>query len=72
MAIIDFKDSVGRVFFDGGLTDDGNLIRKSKTYRNIAEDVDADSLYKGLAELAKLSSFPFIGVEKVETSTVSE
>ena len=42
MATIDFKNAVGRVFFDGGLTDDGKLIRKSKTYRNIAEGVDAD------------------------------
>ena len=71
MATIDFKSAVGRVFFDGGLTDDGKLIRKSKTYRNIAEGVDADSLYKGLEELASLSSLPFIGAEKVKTSTVS-
>lgn len=72
MATIDFKSSVGRVFFDGGLTEDGNLIRKSKTYQNIAENVDADNLYKGLEALANLSSLPFIGVEKVKTSTVSE
>lgn len=71
MATIDFNHAVGRVFFDGGLTDDGKLIRKSKTYRNIAEGVDATSLYNGLEELANLSSLPFIGAEKIETSTVN-
>ena len=71
MATIDFKNAVGRVFFDGGTTDDGKLIRKSKTYRNIAAEANADSLYKGLEELAKLSSMPFIEAEKVETSGIN-
>ncbi|WP_172369180.1 DUF1659 domain-containing protein [Sporosarcina jiandibaonis] len=71
MATIEFKHAIGRVFFDGGLTDDGKLIRKSKTYSNIAEGVDANSLYNGLEELANLSSLPFIGAEKVETSAVN-
>lgn len=70
MAAIDFKNAVGRVFFDGGKTEDGKLIRKTKTYRNIAEGVGADNLYKALDELAKLSALPFIGAEKVETSSV--
>lgn len=71
MATIDFKNAVGRVIFDAGLTDEGKIIRKSKTYRNIAEDVNADDLYKGLEALASLSEFPLIGAEKVETATVS-
>lgn len=70
MATINFKSAVGRVYFDGGMTHDGKLIRKSKTYRNIAAGADADSLYKGLEELATLSSLPFIEVEKVETSGI--
>lgn len=70
MAELNFEHAVGRVFFDGGSTDDGKFIRKSKTYRNIAESVDPDSLYKGLEELANLSSLPFMGVEKIETSSV--
>ncbi len=70
MATIEFKNAEGRVFFDGGLTDDGDLIRKSKTYRNITEGVSANNLYKALEELAKLSSMPFIGAEQVKTSTV--
>ncbi|QUW22324.1 DUF1659 domain-containing protein [Sporosarcina sp. Marseille-Q4063] len=71
MATIEFKHAVGRVYFDGGMTDGGKLIRKSKTYHNIAEGVDANSLYNGLEKLASLSSLPFIGAEKVETSAVN-
>lgn len=70
MAIINFRSSVGRVFFDGGTTDDGKLISKSKTYRNIAEGVDADGLQKGLEALANLSSLPFMGAEMIKTSSV--
>lgn len=72
MATIDFKNATGRVFFDGGLTDEGKLIRKSKTYRNIAEGVEAENLYNALEELASLSALPFIGAEKVETAAVSK
>lgn len=71
MATIDFKNAVGRVYFDGGTTDEGKLIRKSKTYRNIASGANADSLYKGLTALANLSSLPLIEAQKVETSGIS-
>ncbi|WP_342508624.1 DUF1659 domain-containing protein [Sporosarcina sp. FSL K6-2383] len=70
MATIEFKNAVGRVYFDNGLTDDGKLIRKSKTYRNVAKNADADDLYNALEELAQLSALPFIGADKVETSNV--
>ena len=70
MATIEFKNAVGRVYFDGGLTDEGKLIRKSKTYRNIAENAAADNLYNALEQLAELSELPFLGAEKVETSSV--
>ena len=70
MATIEFKNAVGRVYFDGGLTDEGKLIRKSKTYRYIAENAAADNLYNALEQLAELSELPFLGAEKVETSSV--
>jgi len=72
MVTIEFQHAVGRVYFDGGLTEAGKIIRKSKTYRNIAENVAADSLYNALELLAELSELPFIGAEKVETSSVME
>ena len=64
MATIEFKNAVGRVYFDGGLTDEGKLIRKSKTYRNIAENAAADNLYNAFEQLAELSELPFLGAEK--------
>ncbi|WP_438310543.1 DUF1659 domain-containing protein [Sporosarcina sp. FA9] len=70
MATINFKNAVGRIHFDGGMTDDGKLIRKSKSYRNIGAETSATSLYKGLEELAALSSLPLIEVEKIETSGI--
>ena len=70
MVTIEFKNAVGRVYFDGGLTDDGKLIRKSKTYRNIKKNVQADNLYTALEQLAQLSDFPFTGAEIIETSSV--
>lgn len=69
-ATIDFKDAVGKVYFNAGMTEDGKLIRKAKTYRNIAKDASADNLYSALEQLAQLSEYPFIGAEKVETSFV--
>ena len=68
MVTIEFKNAVGRVYFDGGLTEDGKLIRKSKTYRNITENVGAENLHKALEQLGQLSVLPFIGADKVETS----
>ena len=50
-----FNSAVGRVYFDGGLTEDGKIIRKSKTYRNIKENAPAENLYKALEQLAQLS-----------------
>ncbi len=70
MVTSEFKNAVGRVYFDGGLTEDGKPIRKSKTYRNITENVGAENLYKALEQLGQLSALPFIGADKVETSSL--
>lgn len=70
MAAIDFKNAVARLYFDAGLTEDGKVIRKSKTYRNIAEQATPDQLHNALNELSGLCSFPVLGAEKIETSTV--
>lgn len=67
MVTFEFKNAVGRAYFDGGLTEDGKIIRKSKTYRNIAENAGAENLHKALEQLGQLSKLPFIGAEKVET-----
>ncbi|WP_339250313.1 DUF1659 domain-containing protein [Sporosarcina sp. FSL W8-0480] len=68
MASIEFRNAVGKVYFDGGITHDGKLIKKTKSYRGIAEGVTADSLYIALTQLAQLSEYPLIGAERVETA----
>lgn len=70
MAEIHFKNAVGKISFDGGMSDEGKLIRKSKTYNNVAEAATPDELYQGLSALGNLSSLPLLDVEKVETSTI--
>ena len=70
MAKIEFRNAVGKLYFDGGRTEDGKMIRKSKSYRNIAEEVTADNLYNALTQLAQLSEYPVIGAERVETSDI--
>ncbi|WP_438315652.1 DUF1659 domain-containing protein [Sporosarcina sp. FA9] len=69
-ATIQFQQAVGRVLFDGGMTEDGKMIRKSKTYRNVKENAPAENLYNALEQLAELSDIPFIEVEIVETSSL--
>ncbi len=46
------------------------MIRKSKTYRNLAEGATAENLYDALLQLAQLSDYPFIGAEIVETADI--
>ncbi|WP_252503384.1 DUF1659 domain-containing protein [Sporosarcina sp. Marseille-Q4943] len=70
MATIEFRHAVGKVYFDGGMTGDGKMIRKSKTYRNLAAGATAENLYDALSQLAQLSAYPFIGAEKVETADI--
>ncbi|QNK87496.1 DUF1659 domain-containing protein [Sporosarcina sp. resist] len=69
-ATIEFQHAAGRVFFDGGLTEDGKIIRKSKTYRYIKENAPAEDLYKALEQLGRLSTLLFIGADIVETSSL--
>lgn len=72
MATIDFKSAAGRISFQTGMTDDGKLLRKSKTYQNIAKDVEVDNFYKGLEALASLSAYTVIEIERIDTSVVRE
>ncbi|WP_342513154.1 DUF1659 domain-containing protein [Sporosarcina sp. FSL K6-1522] len=71
MATIEFKSAVGRVYFSADMTDEGKVIHKSKTYRNIAEQANPDNLYNALEQLAQLSELPFIGAEIVETANIT-
>lgn len=71
MATVDFKNAVGRVVLEVGLTEEGKSIQKSKTYRNLKEEVNAEDLYEALETLASLSQYGLMNVERVETATVN-
>jgi Protein of unknown function (DUF1659) len=67
---IEFQQAAGRVFFDGGLTEDGKIIRKAKTYRYIKENAPAENVFNALEQLGQLSTLMFIGADIVETSSL--
>ena len=67
---IEFQQAAGRVFFDGGLTEDGKIIRKAKTYRYIKENAPAENVFNALEQLGQLSTLTFIGADIVETSSL--
>lgn len=70
MAERHFKQAVGRVIFETGLTEEGKPIRKAKMYRNIAETASAASIYEALEALAQLSEHPFVEIEHISTATI--
>lgn len=72
MAILHFKSAAGRLSFQTGMSDEGKVIKQTKTYQNIAKDVDIDDFYKGLEALANLSSHSLIEMERVDTSSVRD
>lgn len=70
MAMINFKSAAGRLSFQTGMTDEGKIIKKTKTYQNIAQDVEVDDFYNGLEALANLSSYSLLEMERIDTSSV--
>jgi len=70
MAIIDFKQAVVRLTFDAGLTQDGKVIKKSKSYRNVNESATADELANVTSILSGFSSRTLLAAEKIETGNI--
>lgn len=70
MANIDFKEAVVRLTYDAGLTQDGKVIKKAKSYRNIKELATADQLAVLATILSGFSSYPILDAEKIETGNI--
>ncbi|WP_075618761.1 DUF1659 domain-containing protein [Paenisporosarcina indica] len=70
MASIDFKQAVVRLTYDAGLTQDGKVIKKSKSYRNVNESVTADELTNVIGILSGFSSRTLLTAEKIETGKI--
>ncbi|ALC85491.1 MULTISPECIES: DUF1659 domain-containing protein [Bacillaceae] len=70
MANLEYKQAVLKLTFEGGLTGDGKMKTKSKSYRNILAAATANGLDTVAITLASFSNSPYIGAEKVETSNI--
>ncbi len=70
MAIIDFKQAVVRLTFEAGYTQDGKVIKKSKSYRNVNESATADQLNNVTSILSGFSSRTLLAAEKIETGNI--
>lgn len=70
MANLEYKHAVLRLIFEGEITEEGKMILKSKTYRNVRANVTADQLDTVALTLSSFSERPYIGAEKVETMQV--
>ncbi|MFJ8064562.1 DUF1659 domain-containing protein [Psychrobacillus sp. NPDC096426] len=67
MANLEHKQAVFKLIYEGGLTEDGKMKTKSKTYRNVQGVVTADQLELVAATLTSFTNSPYIGAEKIET-----
>ncbi|WP_391115754.1 DUF1659 domain-containing protein [Psychrobacillus sp. L3] len=67
MANLEYKQAVLKLVFEGGLTKEGKMVTKSKSYHNIQASASANGLDTVATTLANFSNNPYIGAEKVET-----
>lgn len=71
MANLEYKQAVFKLIFEVGLTEDGKMKTKSKTYRNIHGSATADQLELVATTLKSFTNSPFIGAEKIETMNLN-
>ncbi|WP_313892327.1 DUF1659 domain-containing protein [Psychrobacillus sp.] len=70
MTNLEYKQALLKLAYEGGLTEEGKMKVKTKSYRNIYSNATADSLQEVAETLSSFSSQPYIGAEKIETSTL--
>lgn len=61
-----------RLLLDNGLTNDGKVKTKAKSYTNVNPAADNDSLYSVAKQIGSLGSKNLVEVETVETNTLTE
>jgi hypothetical protein len=73
MAIIALKNlSTLRLKFNCGKDDEGNAIRKTRSYSNLKPDADEQDVYDVGVMLASLVDYSLMEVIKADTTTLSE
>ncbi|MFC6040013.1 DUF1659 domain-containing protein [Paenisporosarcina macmurdoensis] len=70
MAIVDFTEAIVRLTFDVGMTQDGKVLKKSSSYRNIHESATAEQLMGVTSILSGFSSYPILAAEKIATGNI--
>jgi len=70
MANLEHKNAVLKLIFEGGVTEEGKMILKSKSYRYVSADATADQLDTVATTLGSFSDRPYIGAEMIETMQV--
>ena len=69
-AALEFSQAMAKVHFNAGVNEKGHFIRKIKTYKFIDDDATPANMYTALTQLASLSSYPLIQLEKVVTENL--
>jgi len=70
MANVEFKQAIVRLTFEAGMTQDGKVIKKAKSYRNVNAGTTADQLLNVTGILSGFSSRPLLAAEKIETGNI--
>ncbi|MET3574848.1 DUF1659 domain-containing protein [Bhargavaea ullalensis] len=70
MASIEFKDASVRLYFDAGTDGEGKPVRKTKVYRNVNGEADAEDLFGAVLALGELSELPFLSADRIETAVI--
>ncbi|MEK4024721.1 DUF1659 domain-containing protein [Sporosarcina sp. FSL W7-1283] len=71
-ASLEFNQAVGKIHFNAGTNEKGNIIRKVKTYKHITRESSATDLNVAFTQLASLSSYLMMKAEKVVTEEVQK
>ena len=70
MAIVDFTGAVVRLTYDVGMTQDGKVIKKASSYRNIDESATAEQLMEVTSTLSSFLLYLILAAEKIATGNI--
>ena len=71
MAVSQVQQSSMVLVFDGGPDDEGNAIKKRKSFNNVKSDATPDQLYTVAQVLTALQQYPLILIERNDTSEIN-
>lgn len=69
-ATYEFNQTTAKIHFNAGVNEKGNIIRRVKTFNNINRHATALEMYTALTQLASISSYSLIKMERVVADDV--